>query len=95
MRELPGHYKDIAESLLESCDPTMAALGYLLDSFKSHVDGRDLLDELHPRKTLDIVRRVDGVETVFEGDWLSNVRDARDVAEYVLNKPTQKGKNDE
>jgi hypothetical protein len=43
----------------------------------SHVDGRDLLDELHPRKELDIKRRVDGVETWFEGDWLSNLRDER------------------
>ena len=43
----------------------------------SHVDGRDLLDELHPRRMLDIKRRVDGVETWFEGDWLSNLRDER------------------
>ena len=43
----------------------------------SHVDGRDLLDELHPRKQLDIKRRVDGRETWFEGDWLSNLRDER------------------
>lgn len=39
----------------------------------SHVDGRDLLAELHPRKELDIKRRKDGVETWFEGDWLTNV----------------------
>ena len=31
----------------------------------SHVNGRDLLAELHPRKQLDIKRRVDGVETWF------------------------------
>jgi hypothetical protein len=43
----------------------------------SHVDGRDLLDELHPRKELDIKRRVDGSEVWFEGDWLSNLRDER------------------
>jgi hypothetical protein len=43
----------------------------------SHVDERDLLDELHPRKTLDIKRRVDGVETWFEADWLSRLRDER------------------
>lgn len=46
----------------------------------SHVDGRDLLDELHPRNTLDIKRRVDGVETWHEADWLSNLRDARNGA---------------
>ena len=39
----------------------------------SHVDGRDLLAELHPRHTLDIKRRVDAVESWFEGDWLSNL----------------------
>lgn len=44
----------------------------------SHIDGRDLLKELHPRKMLDIKRRVDGVETWFEGDWLSNLWRARD-----------------
>lgn len=39
----------------------------------SHLDGRDLLRELHPRKTLDIKRRADGCESWFEGDWLSNL----------------------
>jgi hypothetical protein len=39
----------------------------------SHVDGRDLLAELHPRNTLDIKRRRDARETWFEGDWLSNL----------------------
>jgi hypothetical protein len=43
----------------------------------SHVDGRDPLAQLHPRKTLDIKRRVDGVETWFEGDWLTQVMRAR------------------
>jgi hypothetical protein len=43
----------------------------------SHVDGRDLLAELHPRKELDIKRRVDGHETWYEGDWLSNLMEAR------------------
>ena len=63
-------------ALLERARRAEGALDDLLATFKSHVDGRDLLDELHPRKTLDIKRRVDGVETWFEGDWLSNVRDA-------------------
>lgn len=43
----------------------------------SHVDGRDLLGELHPRKSLDIKRRRDGVETWFEADWLSRLMEAR------------------
>jgi hypothetical protein len=56
----------------------------------SHVDGRDLLDELHPRNTLDIKRRIDGKETRFEGDWLSNLRDARNAAREALkNKEEQ------
>jgi hypothetical protein len=42
----------------------------------SHMDGRDLLDELHGEE-LEIKRRVDGFETWFEGDWLSNLRDER------------------
>lgn len=81
---LPGYYQAIADDIIASDDPVRLALDYLLSTFKSHVDGRDLLDELHPRKTLDIKRRVDGVETWFEGDWLSNVRDARDIAVTVL-----------
>lgn len=39
----------------------------------SHIDGRDLFAELHPRRSLDIKRRVDGVETWFQGDWLSTI----------------------
>lgn len=45
----------------------------------SHVDGRDLLGELHPRHELDIKRRIDAVDTWFEGDWLSKLKDARDL----------------
>jgi DICT domain-containing protein len=52
----------------------------------SHVDGRDLLDELHPRNTLDIKRRIDGIDTWFEGDWLSNLRDARNAARAALGE---------
>ena len=43
----------------------------------SHIDGRDLLAELHPRRQLDIKRRIDGIETWFEGDWLSTLWAAR------------------
>lgn len=45
----------------------------------SHVDGRDLLRELHPRHIIDIRRRVDGVNSWFEGDWLTKLMDARDT----------------
>jgi hypothetical protein len=61
-----------------------AALRLLLSKTYSHIDGRDLLGELHPRKTLDIKRRVDGVETWFEGDWLTEFMDARNVAMRAL-----------
>ena len=39
----------------------------------SHVDGRDLFAQMHPRNTLDIKRRVDARETWFEGDWLTDL----------------------
>jgi hypothetical protein len=48
----------------------------------SHVDGRDLLAELHPRAQLDIKRRVDGQDTWFEGDWLTKMMSARDGREW-------------
>ena len=64
----------------------------------SHIDGRDLLAELHPRKTLDIKRRRDGVETWFEGDWLSTLFDARNgkrISEYHHIPTTQQPKDTE
>lgn len=39
----------------------------------SHVDGRDLFAQMHPRNTLDIKRRVDARETWFDGDWLTDL----------------------
>ena len=39
----------------------------------SHVDGRDLFAQMHPRNTLDIKRRVDARETWYEGDWLTDL----------------------
>ena len=62
------------------------ALRGMDDATISHVDGRDLLDELHPRHTLDIKRRVDGIETWYEGDWLSRLRDARNIARAALGE---------
>lgn len=70
-------------------DPTKESLLTLSDAEKlvrfdamvratyCHIDGHDLLRELHPRRQLDIKRRVDGRETWFEGDWLSNLFFAR------------------
>ena len=51
----------------------------------SHLDGTDKLAELHPRRMLDIKRRIDGVDTWFDGYWLTNLMKARDgekVTEY-------------
>jgi len=56
----------------------------IVDATHSHIDGRDLLGELHPRKTLDIKRRVDGRETWFEGDWLSGLWGAVKEARALL-----------
>ena len=42
----------------------------------SHVNGADLLDDLHPRDEINIVVRIDGESVWHEGDWLSYLRDA-------------------
>jgi hypothetical protein len=44
-------------------------------------DSRDLLAELHPRRTLDIKRRYQGQESWHEADWLSNLMRARNLGE--------------
>ena len=54
-------------------DRLRGALERIIQSTHSHVNGRDLLAELHPRNILDIKRRVDARETWFQGDWLSNL----------------------
>jgi hypothetical protein len=61
------------------------ALERVIGATHSHIDGRDLLAELHPRRMLDIKRRRDGVETWFQGDWLSNLWDAVKGAKRVLD----------
>lgn len=45
----------------------------------SHIDGRDLLQELCPAKILDIKKRIDGVETWYEADWLKELLKARNA----------------
>lgn len=50
----------------------------------SHLDGRDLLAELHPRHTLDIKRRVDARETWYEGDWLFDLYEAMKALRQAL-----------
>lgn len=67
----------LASLLALSDDEKLRRFDSMVRRTFSHVDGRDLLAELHPRKELDIKRRVDGKETWFEGDWLSNLWEAR------------------
>ena len=73
--------RDMMRALLDAADELSRA------SF-SHVDGRDLLGELHPRRTLDIKRRKDGRETWYEGDWLSRVYTARQTLDLVIAEMT-------
>lgn len=74
------------ETAAQEIEKLRAALRLLVSSTYSHLDGRDLLGELHPRNTLDIKRRVDGVETWFEGDWLTDLMDARNIARAALGE---------
>jgi len=72
--EQPGEVHQTAPVQTEASTAQLrAALERIIAATHSHVDGRDLLAELHPRRMLDIVRRVDGRETWFEGDWLSTL----------------------
>ena len=77
------------DALLQAAQEARDALQRVIDSTHSHVDGRDLLAELHPRRMLDIKRRRDGVETWFQGDWLSNlwaeVKNARAVLDTLTS----------
>ena len=50
-----------------------------------HLTGEDNLGKLHTRRMIDIKRRVDAVDTWFEGDWLTTLMDARngkEVSQY-------------
>lgn len=85
--DIPAHYNpdlkkaDLQQELLD-------ALERIVKATHSHVDGRDLLAELHPRYMLDIKRRRDGVETWFEGDWLTGLWKEVKNARAVIAKAT-------
>jgi len=81
-----GKINDARQEGADEIERLRKALRMIDASTISHVDGRDLLDELHPRNTLDIKRRIDGKETLFEGDWLSSLRDARNAARKALGE---------
>ena len=61
---------------LATCEAKDAALSAIIGATKSHVDGRDLLAELHPRHYMDIKVRRNGKDIWFEADWLSNLQRA-------------------
>ena len=85
----PNNYDEWELRMFEAADEIerlREALRGMDKATISHVDGRDLLDELHPRHTLDIKRRIDGIETWYEGDWLSRLKDARDAARAALGE---------
>lgn len=65
----------------------------IVNATYSHIDGRDLLAELHPRRTLDIKRRVDAKETWFEGDWLSTLYKEILAAKAHLNSNLHRTRN--
>lgn len=73
------------KAMLDQIDALTGALEQVIASTHSHIDGRDLLAEIHPRRTLDIKRRVDAVETWFEGDWLTGLWKSIKGARRVLN----------
>lgn len=61
MKELDSRYR-VAEAARRVNETTY-----------SHVDGRDLLAELHPRHHMDIKVRRDGQDHHYEADWLSSL----------------------
>lgn len=88
---LPRAADSLSDSSLSSVRAPLLALREALDALKaiddavhSHIDGRDLLEELHPRHHLDIKRRVDGRETWHEADWMSGLRLAIQRARPVM-----------
>lgn len=64
-------------------------LDKIIELSHSHVDGRFLFEPLLHRKQLDIKKRLDGVETWYEGDWLSDLgRVIKDAAEQLERSKT-------
>lgn len=72
-----GQYISAATKAIAKRDAALQACVEALEAINkecfSHVDGRDLFAQMHPRNTLDIKRRVDARETWFEGDWLTDL----------------------
>lgn len=64
------------------------------DVLFSHVDGRDLLDELHPEQWhyCNIQVRINGKTEVFEGDWLKRLWYARKELRRALSEVTNENR---
>lgn len=62
------------------------AAGELDQAFYSHIDGRDLLEQLCPSgwHHCDIVVRIGGKDIHYEGDWLKDVWYARRKLQEAL-----------
>lgn len=85
--ELIVSQKEIIEKLTEREARLSEALMKVISKTYSHIEPhKDLLAIMHPRHTLDIKRRVDSKEDWFEGDWLSNLWDARKEAEATVSE---------
>ena len=58
----------------------------IIECSHSYIDGRFLFEPLLNRKTLDIKKRKDGVDTWYEGDWLSDLGKTIQKAKAALAK---------
>ncbi len=79
--------KDVAigiKMLHGKIDNQVMLLKNIIATTKHHETKNCLFARMHPRKTLDIKRRVDGKEDWFEGDWLSNLWKEIQVAEAAI-----------
>ncbi len=78
--------RDGIKAWRERADKLEGALVRILASTRSAIDGRNQLDELFPNRWINITKRVDGVETTYEGDWLKSVRRELDLATDILRE---------
>lgn len=84
--------KAMAQRLQNERDELLGALKAIDKECFSHVDGRDLFAQMHPRNMLDIKRRVDARETWFEGDWLTDLWGEIKKARSIIAKCTAEPK---
>lgn len=77
--KLARHYAALnpaeVRAMLDLMGKMRDAMRTVIKATHSHIDGRDLLAELHPRHMMDIKVRREGKDLWFEGDWLSTLWD--------------------